>query len=130
MSMPWGSAPAGMAAWLWARRSVSKPDEIAYYFVFGPASATLAQVVQVAGSRWQVEQAFELAKGEVGLDEYEVRTWVGWYRHVTLAMLALAYLTVVPLHPPTTHPLTTPRHDRPSNTNHPENPLPFPPPPR
>ena len=48
--------------------------------------------------RWQVEQAFELAKGEVGLDEYEVRTWVGWYRHITLAMFALAYLTVVRLH--------------------------------
>jgi SRSO17 transposase len=52
----------------------------------------------VAGTRWQVEQAFELAKGEVGLDEYEVRTWTGWYRHVTLAMFALAYLTVVRQH--------------------------------
>ena len=50
---------------------------------------------RVAGTRWQVEQAFELAKGEVGLDEYEVRTWTGWYRHITLAMFALAYLTVV-----------------------------------
>ena len=59
---------------------------------------TLPQVVQVAGTRWQVEQAFELAKGEVGLDEYEVRTWVGWYRHITLAMFALAYLTVVRTH--------------------------------
>ena len=52
----------------------------------------------MAGTRWQVEQAFELAKGEVGLDEYEVRTWVGWYRHITLAMFALAYLTVVRMH--------------------------------
>ncbi len=55
-------------------------------------------MAQVAGTRWQVEQAFELAKGEVGLDEYEVRTWVGWYRHITLAMFALAYLTVVRVH--------------------------------
>jgi SRSO17 transposase len=98
MPMPWRDAPAGMAHFLLARRSVSHPDERAYYFVFGPATATLEQVAQVAGMRWQVEQAFELAKGEVGLDEYEVRTWVGWYRHITLAMFALAYLTVVRQH--------------------------------
>ena len=73
-------------------------EEVAYYFVFGPSTVTLPQLALVAGTRWQVEQAFELAKGEVGLDEYEVRTWTGWYRHVTLAMVALAYLTVVRLH--------------------------------
>lgn len=98
LPMSWRVAPVGMAHWLLARRSLSKPDELAYYFVFGPATSTLQQVVQVAGTRWQVEQAFELAKGEVGLDEYEVRTWVGWYRHITLAMFALAYLTVVRVH--------------------------------
>jgi len=98
MPMTWRLAPAGMAHFLLARRSVSQPDELAYYFVFGPADATLEQVVRVAGTRWQVEQAFELAKGEVGLDEYEVRTWVGWYRHITLVLFALAYLTVVRLH--------------------------------
>ncbi len=98
MPMAWRLHPADMAHWLLARRSLSQPDEIAYYFVFGPADATLEQVVQVAGMRWQVEQAFELAKGEVGLDEYEVRSWVGWYRHITLAMFALAYLTVVRWH--------------------------------
>ena len=63
--------------------------------MFGPDSVTLQEIVQIAGTRWQVEDAFELAKGEVGLDEYEVRHWVGWYRHTTLAMLARAYLTVV-----------------------------------
>jgi SRSO17 transposase len=98
MTMPWRDAPVGMAHFLLARRSVSQPDELAYYFVFGPTTVTLAQLALVAGTRWQVEQAFELAKGEVGLDEYEVRTWTGWYRHVTLAMFALAYLTVVRLH--------------------------------
>jgi SRSO17 transposase len=98
MPMAWRLAPEGMAHFLLARRSVTQPDELAYYFVFGPESATLDQVVQVAGTRRQVEQAFELAKGEVGLDEYEVRTWVGWYRHITLALFALAYLTVVRLH--------------------------------
>ena len=96
--MSWRFHPEGMAHWLLARRSLTKPDEIAYYFVFGPAESTLEQVVRVAGTRWQVEQAFELAKGEVGLDEYEVRTWTGWYRHITLAMFALAYLTVVRRH--------------------------------
>jgi SRSO17 transposase len=95
MTMPWRDAPVGMAHCLLARRSVSQPDELAYYFVFGPEDVTVAQLARVAGTRWQVEQAFELAKGEVGLDEYEVRTWTGWYRHVTLAMFALAYLTVV-----------------------------------
>ena len=103
MPMSWRLAPAGMAHWLLARRSLSKPDEIAYYFVFGPADVTLPQVVRVAGTRWQVEQAFELAKGEGGLDEYEVRTWVGWYRHITLTMFALAYLTVVRLHAQSPH---------------------------
>jgi SRSO17 transposase len=98
LPMSWRDAPAGMAHWLLARRSLSHPDEIAYYFVFGPVTSSLDQIVQVAGTRWQVEQAFELAKQEVGLDEYEVRTWVGWYRHITLAMFALAYLTVVRRH--------------------------------
>jgi SRSO17 transposase len=98
MPMAWRLHPDGMAHWLLARRSVSRPDELAYYFVFGPDDSTLQQVVQVAGTRWQVEQAFELAKQEVGLNEYEVRHWTGWYRHITLAMFALAYLTVVRRH--------------------------------
>ncbi len=55
----------------------------------------MEQVVRAAGSRWQVEEAIELAKQQVGLDEYEVRHWQGWYRHITLAMFALAFLTVV-----------------------------------
>ena len=85
----------GWKQWLLARRSLSDPTEIAYYFVFAPQSVTLEQVVRAAGSRWQVEEAFELAKQQVGLDEYEVRHWQGWYRHITLAMFALAFLTVV-----------------------------------
>jgi len=52
-------------------------------------------VVAVAGRRWTIEESFEQAKGEVGLDHYEVRHWVGWYRHMTLTMLALAYLAVI-----------------------------------
>ncbi len=71
----------GWKQWLLARRSLSDPTEIAYSFVFAPESVTLEQVVQAAGSRWQVEEAFELAKQQVGLDEDEVRHWQGWYRH-------------------------------------------------
>jgi SRSO17 transposase len=52
-------------------------------------------MVRVAGSRWAIEECFEAAKGEVGLDQYEVRSWHGWYRHITLAMTAHAYLTVL-----------------------------------
>lgn len=85
----------GWKQWLLARRSLSDPTEIAYYFVFAPEAVTLEQVVRTAGSRWQVEEAFELAKQQVGLDEYEVRHWQGWYRHITLAMFALAFLTVI-----------------------------------
>jgi SRSO17 transposase len=85
----------GWKQWLLARRSLSDPTKIAYYFVFAPESVSLEQVVRAAGSRWQVEEAFELAKQQVGLDDYEVRHWQGWYRHITLAMFALAFLTVV-----------------------------------
>lgn len=85
----------GWKQWLLARRSLSEPTELAYYFVFAPETVSLEQVVRAAGSRWQVEEGFELAKQQVGLDEYEVRHWQGWYRHVTLAMFALAFLTVI-----------------------------------
>lgn len=76
------------------RRSLAKPEEIAYYTVFAPAQATLREIVRAAGSRWSIEECFESAKGEVGLDHYEVRSFVGWYRHITLAMWAHAFLTV------------------------------------
>jgi SRSO17 transposase len=81
--------------WLLVRRSLSDPTELTAYVVFAPHETTLATVVQVAGSRWTIEQCFEEAKGEVGLDQYEVRSWVGWYRHITLAMWAYALLTVL-----------------------------------
>ena len=63
--------------------------------VFAPQDTTLAEVVQVAGIRWTIESSFEAAKGEVGLDDYEVRSWTGWYRHITLAMWAYALLVVL-----------------------------------
>jgi SRSO17 transposase len=85
----------GFWRWLLARRRLSKPQEIAYYVVGGPSQTRLAEMARVAGTRWAVEESFQTAKGEVGLDHYEVRSWTGWYRHITLAMLAHAYLTVM-----------------------------------
>jgi SRSO17 transposase len=69
-------------------------DEQAYV-VFAPHETPLAEVVRVAGTRWTIEQLFEAAEGEVGLDHYEVRSWTGWYRHLTLSMWAPALLTVL-----------------------------------
>ena len=68
------------------------PQDLAYYVVFGPDRTTLAALAQVAGRRWAIEECFEVAKQEVGLADYEIRSWHGWYRHITLAMLALAFL--------------------------------------
>jgi SRSO17 transposase len=81
--------------WLLVRRSLSDPSDLTAYVVFAPQTATLDTVVQVAGRRWTIERCFEEAKGEVGLDQYEVRSWKGWYRHITLAMWAYALLTVL-----------------------------------
>ena len=85
----------GKGYWLLVRRSVAKPEELAYYVCYGPAGTTLEELARVAGTRWAIEECFEEAKGQVGLDQYEVRRWDGWYRHITLAMLAHAYLAVI-----------------------------------
>ncbi len=84
----------GWLEWWVARRSLSDPTDIAYYLACAPAATSLQTLVRVAGTRWAVEESLETAKGEVGLDQYEVRKWVGWYRHITLALLAHAFLTV------------------------------------
>jgi SRSO17 transposase len=78
--------------WLLVRRSCTDPKDLAFYVVFGPDRTTLAALARVAGRRWAVEECFEVAKQEVGLADYEIRSWHGWYRHATLAMLALAFL--------------------------------------
>jgi SRSO17 transposase len=88
-------APAGMARWLLVRRSLADPGECAYFRAYGPAGTVPAQLVRVAGTRWAVEEAFAQAKGEVGLDQYEVRQWTAWYRHITLCLLAHAFLVAV-----------------------------------
>jgi SRSO17 transposase len=83
---------AGWGRWLLVRRSLEDSTELAYYGVFAPRRTTQRQAVRVAGSRWTVESCLEEAKGETGLDEYEVRTWRSWHRHITLSMMAHAFL--------------------------------------
>lgn len=81
--------------WLLVRKSLSEPEELTGYIAFAPAGTPLKTLVEVAGTRWTIECCLESGKGEVGLDEYEVRSWHGWHRHITLAMLAHAFLTVL-----------------------------------
>ena len=78
--------------WFLVRRSIADPEDLAYFVVFAPAGSRLLDLARAAGRRWLVEECFEAAKQEVGLADYEVRSWRGWHRHVTLAMLALAFL--------------------------------------
>jgi SRSO17 transposase len=80
--------------WLLVRRGLADPTDLAHYVCYGPAATALAELVRVAGTRWAIEECIEAAKGEVGLDQYEVRRWDGWYRHVTLCLLAHAFLAV------------------------------------
>src|SRR5258708_26406392 len=77
--------------WLLIRRIPNDTNEKTYYLVFGPAGTTLEVMVGAIGSRWCIEEEFENAK-DIGLDHYEVRSFVGWFRHITLVLVALAYL--------------------------------------
>lgn len=81
--------------WLLIRRSIGDPGELAYYLAYGPKETPVEELIRVAGRRWTMEDCFEAAKGEVGLDEYEVRKWEAWHRHMTLSLLAHAYLSVL-----------------------------------
>ena len=76
------------------RRSRTKAQEITAYLAFGPASTALEEMARIAGRRWAIEESFAQSKGEVGLDQYEVRSWTGWHRHMTLAMTAQALLAI------------------------------------
>lgn len=89
--------PALHAGWLHTalvRRHPVRTEEVAYYLVYAPVDTALTELARAAGTRWTIEEVFKLAKGQVGLDQYEVRSWQGWYRHVTLALVALAALAV------------------------------------
>jgi len=86
----------GRGHWLLARRKITEPGqapgEIAYYVCFGPRRSTLVDLAWIAGSRWRIEECFQQAKNEAGLDHYQVRSWRAWHAHITLSMLALAWL--------------------------------------
>ena len=94
--LPYRSETApGWRKGLLIRRKIGKPDTFTFYLTLSPEATKLPELVRIAGRRWTIEACFEEAKGEVGLDHYEVRSWSGWHRHITLAMLAHAYLAVV-----------------------------------
>ena len=88
-------AQQGFQRWLVVRRSLSDASELTAYIAFAPAETSLEAQVEVAGTRWTVEESIQTGKSEVGLDHYEVRSWTGWYRHITLAMVAQAFLAVI-----------------------------------
>jgi SRSO17 transposase len=94
IQLPYETA-CGMAQWLLVRRKRNDPKEMAYFRACAPVATSPDALVRVAGMRWAIEESFEDAKGTVGLDQYEVRKWTAWYRHITLAMLAHAYLEVI-----------------------------------
>ncbi len=85
----------GMRRWLLMRRRADDPAEVSYYQAYGPGDTPVEELVRICQARWQVEEGFAQAKGEVGLDQYEVRRWDAWHRYVTLCLLAHAFLVVV-----------------------------------
>ena len=78
--------------WLLIRRSISDPADMTFYVTFGPHLTELNELAAAAGLRWTIEECFQSAKGEAGLDHCEACSWHGWHRHMTLSMLALAFL--------------------------------------
>ena len=102
-SVPFATKPAlakemverAQGHWLLVRRSLDGSGELTYYVAFAPqAGTTLESLARVAGTRWDIESCFEAAKGQCGLDQYKVRKWNAWHRHITLSMLAQAFLVV------------------------------------
>ncbi|WP_433709590.1 transposase [Nocardia sp. CA-084685] len=98
-----GDVPVGYVRTLLARRSLDDPDDIAYYLCFHPATVEREQIVAVAGARWAIEECFQAAKDQCGLDHYQVRRYDSWYRHITLAILAHAFLAVTAATDPKAH---------------------------
>ena len=101
--------------WLLVRRSVSDPTEVAYYLSNAPADTTLEQLAHVASCRYRVEQCFEEAKDDFGLDQYEVRSWTAWHRFMTLCMMAMGWVASV-RHEVTSDPPPSPRQPRSAGT--------------
>ena len=90
-----GEAPEGWKRVMLVRRSKSDITDLQAYICYAPIDTPDSKLVEVAGTRWTVETCFKESKGEVGLDHYEVRSYDGWYKHITFSMIALALLTVL-----------------------------------
>ena len=84
----------GRRGWVLARRNITT-GELAYYVCFGPRGTRLRTLIRTAGARWAVEESFQIAKNEAGLDQYQFRRYDAWYAHITLSMAAAAFLTIV-----------------------------------
>ena len=82
----------GPEVWLIIRRNLDDPTEIKFYYTNAPANTPLIEFVRLSGMRWPIETIFEEAKGEVGLDHYEMRSWLGWHHHMLLVALAHHFL--------------------------------------
>jgi SRSO17 transposase len=89
--LPW-TTDAGFERWLMVRRNRKEPEKRAYYLVFAPEDTTFAELAGAAGLRWTVEECFERAKSDLGLDHCEARSWHGWHRHMSLCLAAAAFL--------------------------------------
>ena len=95
-----GTGIVGWGNYLVIRQNMEtgeKAPDTAYILVFAPVGTTLQKMVEVIGDRWTVEECLKIGKSDVGLDEYEVRSWQGWYRHITLCMVVMAFLAVLRL---------------------------------
>lgn len=95
--------PDGWGHWLLVRQQTTPTDgrtvvERAYYRCAGPAATPLRELIRVAGTRWAIEECFQTAKNEAGLDHYQVRTFRAWYAHITLSMLAAGWLAATRAH--------------------------------
>ena len=91
LALPW-TVDDGFERWVLFRRNRRDPQDRAYYLVFAPRGTSVAELAGVAGLRWTVEECFQRAKEELGLDHCEARSWHGWHRHMTLCMAALGFL--------------------------------------
>src|SRR3954452_25080628 len=91
IALPSTAAP-GFEHWLLIRRSRREPDQRAYYFAFAPVGVSLGELAGAAGLRWTIEECFERAKDDLGLDHCEARSWHGWHRHMSLCLAAAAFL--------------------------------------
>lgn len=82
----------GPEVWLVIRRNLDEPTALKFYFSNAPATIALTELVRISGMRWPIEIIFEEAKGEVGFDHYELRSWLGWHHHMLLTSLAHHFL--------------------------------------